>query len=551
MFLADAADSLDRVGYTALAADCLERAQRDPQNAAAAIAMAECALLARHGDPELAEERLAVVERLEAAPAPAARVLAGDAFCAPTRRCGAATPSAGGLAARAFEAGGAAGSAEPAADPRARAHARRCSRSPCETGSPAALALEASSLPMALTRARPLRADARRAGRCALAAGQGQQLLKLVAVRGGKVHAEQAIEALWPEVRPEAGRNRLRTVLGTAARGCSRGRRARGRPPRSRPRACGSTSIAVPSRGARGTGTRARRLDRGRRRRALARSPATAARSSPTTRTSRGPTSRASSARQTMLNLLDLCAAAATERGDLDETRRIIERTIELAPYDDDRYLRVALILHEQGKKGAALSVLYRARSALAQLGVDPPPKLARARAVDRRGGDGPCLREPRDARLRRGRPAGGARLGWDEVGWTSLEDRGGTGTPRRGCRGAPRFSFAARRRADRRRPLRPDPQRSPPRLLRLRACIGDLVSDVGYWMLPQSRPRSGSSRRGDEHGVSCSSMRLVRPGAFRSGSSRRRCDCGDCPCVSAEAARKAGRQVELAGSLA
>ena len=43
-----------------------------------------------------------------------------------------------------------------------------------------------------------------------------------------------------------------------------------------------------------------------------------------------------------MLNLLDLCAAAATERGDLDETRRIIERTIELAPYDDDRYLKVA-----------------------------------------------------------------------------------------------------------------------------------------------------------------------------------------------------------------
>jgi DNA-binding SARP family transcriptional activator len=78
-----------------------------------------------------------------------------------------------------------------------------------------------------------------------------------------------------------------------------------------------------------------------------------------------------------MLELLDLCAANATERGDLDETRRIVERTIELAPYDDDRYLRVATILEEQGRKGAALSVLRRARSALSQLGIDPPRELA------------------------------------------------------------------------------------------------------------------------------------------------------------------------------
>jgi DNA-binding SARP family transcriptional activator len=45
-------------------------------------------------------------------------------------------------------------------------------------------------------------------------------------------------------------------------------------------------------------------------------------------------------------------------------------------PYDDDRYLRVATILDQQGRKGAALSVLRRARAALAQLGIDPPPDL-------------------------------------------------------------------------------------------------------------------------------------------------------------------------------
>jgi hypothetical protein len=40
--------------------------------------------------------------------------------------------------------------------------------------------------------------------------------------------------------------------------------------------------------------------------------------------------------------------------------------------------LKVALILQQQGRKGAALSVLRRARSALAQLGIDPPEQLAR-----------------------------------------------------------------------------------------------------------------------------------------------------------------------------
>jgi DNA-binding SARP family transcriptional activator len=81
-------------------------------------------------------------------------------------------------------------------------------------------------------------------------------------------------------------------------------------------------------------------------------------------------------AAQTMLDLLELCAAAAAERGDLDEVRRMVLRSIELAPYDETRYLRAAAILHEQGRRGAALSVLRRARGALTQLGVPPPRQL-------------------------------------------------------------------------------------------------------------------------------------------------------------------------------
>lgn len=61
-------------------------------------------------------------------------------------------------------------------------------------------------------------------------------------------------------------------------------------------------------------------------------------------------------ARRTMLALLDLCADVASDRGDLDEARRVTELAIDLAPYDDARYLRAATALLERGRRGAALA---------------------------------------------------------------------------------------------------------------------------------------------------------------------------------------------------
>ena len=46
------------------------------------------------------------------------------------------------------------------------------------------------------------------------------------------------------------------------------------------------------------------------------------------------------------------------------------------SPYDDERYLRAAAALLEQGRRGAALMVLRRARAALAELGLQPPLHL-------------------------------------------------------------------------------------------------------------------------------------------------------------------------------
>jgi DNA-binding SARP family transcriptional activator len=54
-----------------------------------------------------------------------------------------------------------------------------------------------------------------------------------------------------------------------------------------------------------------------------------------------------------------------------------VERSIHLAPYDEGRYLSAASILRDQGRRGAALSVLHRARSTLARIGVDPPRELS------------------------------------------------------------------------------------------------------------------------------------------------------------------------------
>jgi len=64
------------------------------------------------------------------------------------------------------------------------------------------------------------------------------------------------------------------------------------------------------------------------------------------------------------------------ERSDLDELRRLVERTIELAPYDYERYLKAASALVDQGRNGAALTVVRRARTALRELGLDAPVQL-------------------------------------------------------------------------------------------------------------------------------------------------------------------------------
>lgn len=51
--------------------------------------------------------------------------------------------------------------------------------------------------------------------------GQPERLLLLfLAMHGGTVHTEHAIEALWPEVSPDHGRQNLRNVLSRLRQSC-------------------------------------------------------------------------------------------------------------------------------------------------------------------------------------------------------------------------------------------------------------------------------------------------------------------------------------------
>jgi LuxR family transcriptional regulator, maltose regulon positive regulatory protein len=367
-FLAEAADCVDRVGYTALAWEYLERAQADPQDAGGLIAMAECALLARHGDPALAGERLAVVHRHGIYPRERWRVTLLRA-CAAWRR---GDPAAGPLAAKAFEEAARLGQPQLPLI-REREITESLLALAVETGSAAAAALESASLPMAL--ALLGRFALTRGGRpVPIGPGQAAQLLKMIAVSGGRLPAERAIETLWPDADPAAGRNRLRTVLV----------RLKGAAPEV---VCREGELLTLGAGIRVDvaqfHTEARQalaLRSGNPGAAVALARSAIARYRgdllPDDPYEQWADEPREAARRTMLDLLDLCATAAAERADLDDARRMVERSLEIAPFEEDRYLRVARILCDQGRTGAALSVLRRARAVLAPLGIDVPLQL-------------------------------------------------------------------------------------------------------------------------------------------------------------------------------
>lgn len=368
-FLAEAVSFLDRVGEATLAREYLERVAADPRDAEHLVLFAEASLEARHGDPERGLELFAIAEQRQVDPREHWRMML---LCAFARFRMGEHAAAGALAAAAFEEAAALGQPD-APMIRERSLTDELLALAVQTGKPASLALQASTRPVSLSVLG--RFELTVAGRAVpLPSGRGAQLVKLVAVAGGPVAVERVIETVWPDVEVEAGRNRLRTNL-------SRLRDAAGDVlVRDGDQLALAAEVRLDLRAFESEAARAMALRGGDpavassvARGAIARYRGDLLPDDPYEDWATAPRERA---RRTLLDLLDLCAEEAERRGDLDEVRRLVERTIEAAPHDDTRYLRAATTLLEQGRRGEALSIVHRARGAFAEIGLDAPEAL-------------------------------------------------------------------------------------------------------------------------------------------------------------------------------
>jgi ATP/maltotriose-dependent transcriptional regulator MalT len=367
-FLADAADLLDRVGETELALEYLERARARREEAPLAVAVAEGAVLARSGDPAEAGREL---QRVEAMPRLEPRELWRCTLLRAYAALRRGDPAAGALAARAFDQAAALGKPLLPLVRELRV-AERLLDLAAASGSVSAAQLRHTSRPLVITTLGQF--EVRQAGTLVrLPPGKPEQLVKLLAVSGGRLPTDQAIEALWPEVDPASGRKRLRNALN----------RLHAVAPDVATREGDVLTLGAVEVDAVAFEHETRQLlerrDAAGHRLALARY--------------RGPLLPddryepwAAAPRERLerlyVALLDAAASAAEAAGEHDEALRYIERALDADPYDEQRYARAAELLLEQGRRAAALRLLDRAAQTLEQLGLSVPAahrKLAAA----------------------------------------------------------------------------------------------------------------------------------------------------------------------------
>ncbi|MGD0699097.1 MAG: BTAD domain-containing putative transcriptional regulator [Trebonia sp.] len=370
-FLADAADFLDRVGYRDLALQYLDRAVLQSEHEDFEVERATAMIMARGGDPEEAERRLlALAASPWCEPSERWRVQLLRALAAERRGDPAVTP----LALDALELAARLGHPGLPLIVERRA-ATSLLGLVAATGHPLAIGLANMTFPVTV---RLLGGFAvTRGGRPVdVPPGRGRQLIKLVATAGGRLTADAAMEALWPEADPDASANRLRTVL-------NRLKDAAGdvvlRDDRQlRLAAEVHTDVQAFTDDAR----RATLLAAGGSREAVSAARAALARYRGDLLPGDPYESWAESPRQRLrsqaLGLLDLCADWAARAEDLDEAVRCLQRAIDLAPDEEERYLSAARHLLTQGRRGAARRMVARARSVVEDLGVQPPGALIR-----------------------------------------------------------------------------------------------------------------------------------------------------------------------------
>ncbi|HLH66010.1 MAG TPA: BTAD domain-containing putative transcriptional regulator [Solirubrobacteraceae bacterium] len=370
-FLADAADLLERVGETELALDYLARARRRRRESPLAVAVAEAAVLARSGDADQAERVLARIDRLpRLEPRERWRMALLRAYAGLRR----GDPRAGALAARAFDLA-AAISAPQLPLVRDRAVAERLIELAATCGSAAAAGLRSAPPPLTLSVLG--RFELRRGGEpVRIPPGKPEQLVKLLAVSGRRLPAEQAIEELWPEVEPLSGRKRLRNALN----------RLHAAAPDLARRDGELLDLGNVEVDAELFEQRARRVLDGAER-ASARLVLSGYRGPLLPGDLYEPWAAAPRERlqRLFVAVLDAAAEGAEAAGEIDEALRLIERALELEPFDERRYLTGARLLLAQGRRAAALALLERGRDALRRLGVPISPAHEQLAADARR----------------------------------------------------------------------------------------------------------------------------------------------------------------------
>lgn len=365
-FLAFAADVLDRLGDRDGADRYLDRARRRASHDEAEFRWAEAMITARSGEPatgrRLIEDDAGPHDRW---PRVEWRLRLLRAFAA--LRAG--DDDAAALAAEAFEYCAMLGVAATAmlVEPAAVAALLPVA---VDGGSEVARALSGAH---GRTAVRALGAfEVTRGGRqLVLAPGRPSLAVKALVVARGRMHSEELIEALWPEVDPPTGRARLRNLLN----------RIRATAP-DLVRRDGEVVLLSPA-------VEVDVLDfEDEANRALA--AATDGRTGEAVTLARSALGRyrgtllpddpyepwAAAARERLrtlhVRLLDMLAVQAEREGDVDEAGRLLHRAIAEEQYDEIRYVRLATLLAAQGRIGSAREVLDRAREALTELGLEP-----------------------------------------------------------------------------------------------------------------------------------------------------------------------------------
>lgn len=198
--------------------------------------------------------------------------------------------------------------------------------------------------------------------------GLPDQAVKFIAVRGGRVRADELIDVLWPDASPDVGRKGMRNLMSRLQQADCPVLEREG------------DAVQLP----RGTWVDALAFQTVADRVLLnIRHPGAAEGARLALDHYRGdlleenlywdwveePRERL---RRRRVALLDLLVTDARRRGSMAEVVTLMEMAIEAQPYDDLRYLEVAETLIEMGRRGRAARYIHRAKQVLLAYGLEP-----------------------------------------------------------------------------------------------------------------------------------------------------------------------------------